>query len=267
MKAIPHALTIAGSDSGAGAGIQADLKTFAALGVYGTTVITAVTAQNTVAVTKIMPLDPDLVTAQLDAVIEDIGADAVKTGMLATAPIIEAVAENLRWHKLQNIVVDPVMVATSGEWLLKKAAIETLRSKLIPLAALVTPNISEAVTLTGMNIRTAKEMRRAAGCILDLGAQSVVIKGGHRSGPATDLFFDGKKFHELKTRRIRTHHTHGTGCTFSAAIVAYLARGEKLESAVALAKIYITAAIRHSFPVGAGHGPVHHFYQSWGRKE
>jgi len=267
MKTVPHALTIAGSDSGAGAGIQADLKTFAALGVYGTTVITAITAQNTVAVIKVLPLDPDLVAAQLDAVIEDIGADAVKTGMLATAPIIEAVAENLRRHKLENIVVDPVMVATSGEWLLKKSAIETLRAELIPLAALVTPNIFEAEALTGMNLRTAKEIRRAAGRILDLGAQSVLIKGGHRRGPATDLYFDGKKFRELKTRRIRTHYTHGTGCTFSAAIAAYLARGEKLESAVVQAKTYITAAIRHGFPVGAGHSPVHHFYRSWGGRK
>jgi hydroxymethylpyrimidine/phosphomethylpyrimidine kinase len=267
MKTVPHALTIAGSDSGAGAGIQADLKTFAALGVYGTTVITAITAQNTVAVTKMLPLDPDLVAAQLDAVIEDIGADAVKTGMLATAPIIETVAENLRRHKLENIVVDPVMVATSGAWLLKKTAIETLRAELIPLAALVTPNIFEAESLTGMNLRTAKEIRRAAGRILDLGARSVLIKGGHRRGPATDLYFDGKKFRELKTRRIRTHYTHGTGCTFSAAITAYLARGEKLESAVVQAKTYITAAIRHGFPVGAGHSPVHHFYRSWGGRK
>jgi hydroxymethylpyrimidine/phosphomethylpyrimidine kinase len=265
MKAVPHALTIAGSDSGAGAGIQADLKTFAALGVYGTTVITAITAQNTVAVTKILALEPDLVGAQLDAVMEDIGASAVKTGMLATAPIIEVIAERLRRYKLENIVVDPVMVATSGELLLKKNAIETLRSSLIPLAALVTPNIAEADALTGMTIRTIKEIRRAAGRILDLGARSVIIKGGHRRGPAADLFFDGKKFRELKTRRVRTQHTHGTGCTFSAAIVAYLARGEKLESAVVQAKTYITAAIRHSFPVGVGHGPVNHFYRSWGK--
>ena len=266
MKAVPHALSIAGSDSGAGAGIQADLKTFAALGVYGTTVITAITAQNTVGVSKIFPLDPDLINAQLDAVIEDIGANALKTGMLATAPIIEAVAENLRRHKLENIVVDPVMLATSGEWLLKKSAIETLRSQLIPLAVLVTPNIPEADALTGMTIRTAREIRRAAARILDLGAHSVIIKGGHRRGPAADLFFDGKKFRELKTRRIHTQHTHGTGCTFSAAIVAYLARGEKLESAVVQAKTYITAAIRHGFPIGAGRGPVNHFYRSWGRK-
>jgi hydroxymethylpyrimidine/phosphomethylpyrimidine kinase len=267
MKAIPHALTIAGSDSGGGAGIQADLKTFAALGVYGTTVITAITAQNTVAVTKIAPLDPDLIAAQFDAIVEDIGVHAVKTGMLATAAIIETVAAKLRRHKLQNIVVDPVMVATSGDLLLRKNAIETLRSDLIPLADLVTPNIPEAEALTGMHIRTLKEIRRAAGRILDTGAHSVIIKGGHRRGPAVDLYFDGKKFRELKARRIRTQHTHGTGCTFSAAIAAYLARGETLESAVVQAKTYITAAIRHSFPVGAGKGPVHHFYRSWSEKK
>ncbi len=263
MKQVPKALTIAGSDSGGGAGIQADLKTFAALGVYGTTVITAVTAQNTIAVTKVTPLHPRLIAAQLDAVIEDIGADAVKTGMLATAPIIEVVADNLRRHNLVNIVVDPVMVATSGKWLLRKNALEMLRAHLIPLADLVTPNIPEAELLTDIRIHTAKDIRRAAGRILDIGARSVIIKGGHRRGPAADLYFDGKKFRELRTRRIRTHHTHGTGCTFAAAIAAYLARGEALESAVVLAKTYITAAIRHSFPVGAGDGPVHQFYRSW----
>ncbi len=267
MKAVPKALTIAGSDSGAGAGIQADLKTFAALGVYGTTVITAITAQNTVAVTKVTPLDPDLIAAQFDAVVDDIDVNAVKTGMLATAPIIEMVAASLRRRKLENIVVDPVMVATSGDLLLKKNAIETLRADLIPLADLVTPNIPEAEALTGMHIRTVKEIQRAAGRILDMGAHSVIIKGGHRRGPAADLYFDGKKFRELRTRRIRTHHTHGTGCTFSAAIAAYLARGEALESAVVQAKTYITAAIRHSFPVGAGDGPVHHFYRWWNRKK
>jgi hydroxymethylpyrimidine/phosphomethylpyrimidine kinase len=267
MKAVPKALTIAGSDSGAGAGIQADLKTFAALGVYGTTVITAITAQNSVVVTKITALDLDLIAAQFDAVVADIDVNAVKTGMLATAPIIELVAAKLRRRRLANIVVDPVMVATSGELLLKKNALETLRSDLLPLAVLVTPNIPEAEALTGIHIRTVKEIQRAAGRILDMGAHSVIIKGGHRRGPATDLFFDGKKFRELRTRRIRTHHTHGTGCTFSAAIAAYLARGEALESAVVQAKTYITAAIRHSFPVGAGDGPVHHFYRSWNRKK
>jgi hydroxymethylpyrimidine/phosphomethylpyrimidine kinase len=262
---ICKALTIAGSDSGAGAGIQADLKTFAALGVYGTSAITAVTAQNTLGVTDIVELNPKIVAAQIDAVIEDIGAQAVKTGMLANASIIEAVAEKLQQHKLTNVVVDPVMVATSGDLLLEKNAVNALRSLLVPLAMVVTPNIPEANQLAGMTITDARDIRRAAQRIADLGAQSVLIKGGHRRGPATDLFFDGKKFRQLRTPRIRTTHTHGTGCTLSAAIAAYLARGEKLESAIMHAKTYITAAIRKGFAVGAGHGPVHHFFRYWGK--
>jgi hydroxymethylpyrimidine/phosphomethylpyrimidine kinase len=190
----------------------------------------------------------------------------VKTGMLATADIVSEVAERLRRHKLQNVVVDPVLAATTGEPLLKKNAVETFRSELIPLAAVITPNIAEAHALTGLNVTTAREIRRAAARIVDMGARAVVIKGGHRRGPATDLFFDGKKFRELRTRRIRSDHTHGTGCTFSAAIAAYLARGENVESAVVQAKTYITAAIRHGFPIGAGDGPVHHFFRSWGKR-
>jgi hydroxymethylpyrimidine/phosphomethylpyrimidine kinase len=262
---IYKALTIAGSDSGAGAGIQADLKTFAALGVYGTSAITAITAQNTLGVTAIVELSPKIVAAQIDAIIDDIGAQALKTGMLANAAIIEIVAEKLRAHKLANVVVDPVMVATSGDLLLEKDAVSALRSQLLPLAAVVTPNILEANQLAGLTIANAKDIRRAAQRIVDLGAQSVVIKGGHRRGPATDLFFDGKKFRQLRTPRIRTIHTHGTGCTLSAAIAAYLARGEKLESAIMHAKTYITAAIRKGFPVGSGHGPVHHFFRYWGK--
>jgi hydroxymethylpyrimidine/phosphomethylpyrimidine kinase len=262
---ICKALTIAGSDSGAGAGIQADLKTFAALGVYGTSAITAITAQNTLGVTDIVELNPKIVAAQIDAVIDDIGAHAVKTGMLANAAIIEVVAEKLQQHKLTNVVVDPVMVATSGDLLLEKNAVNALRSVLIPLAMVVTPNIPEANQLAGMTITNAGDIRRAAQRIAGLGAQSVVIKGGHRRGPATDLFFDGKKFRQLRTPRIRTTHTHGTGCTLSAAIAAYLARGEKLESAIMHAKTYITAAIRKGFAVGSGHGPVHHFFRYWGK--
>ena len=257
------ALTIAGSDSGAGAGIQADLKTFAALGVYGTSAITAVTAQSTVGVTEIFELAPKVVAAQIDAVLADIGAQAVKTGMLANAAIVETVAERIARHNLKNIVVDPVMAATSGELLVKKSAVQTLRTQLIPLATVVTPNLFEANELTGLTIGNARDMRRAAQKIVDMGAQSVMIKGGHRRGPATDLFFDGKKFRLLRSARIRTVHTHGTGCTLSAAIAAYLARGEKLESAVMHAKTYITAAIRKGFAIGAGHGPVHHFYRFW----
>ena len=265
MKSVRKTLTIAGSDSGAGAGIQADLKTFAALGVYGASVITAVTAQNTVGVTKIVELSADIVAAQIDAVIEDIGAHALKTGMLANSAIIETVAGKIREHGLRNLVVDPVMVAKSGDLLLRKDAIDALRSRLIPLATVVTPKIPEAENLTGMRITGTKQIRESARAILDMGAKSVVIKGGHRKGPAVDLFYDGKKLRELRAPRIRTRHTHGTGCTFSAAIAAYLAKGEDIEKAVVLAKRFITAAIRRGFAVGAGHSPVHHFYRFWSK--
>jgi len=263
MKSIRKALTIAGSDSGAGAGIQADLKTFAALGVYGTSALTAITAQNTVGVTAILALSPKMVAAQIDAVITDIGAHALKTGMLANVAIIEIVAQKIQEHRLRNLVVDPVMVATSGDLLIKKNAVAALRSRLIPLATVVTPNIPEAEQLTGMPLQNSIDFEEAARRIVALGARSVVIKGGHRSGPAIDLFYDGKKFTELHAPRIRTRHTHGTGCTFSAAIAAHLAKGEKLENAVALAKKFITQAIRSGFAVGSGHSPVHHFYQLW----
>ena len=259
MKSIPKVLTIAGSDSGAGAGIQADLKTFAALGVYGTSVITAITAQNTVKVTKIFELSTELVAAQIDAVIKDIGAQALKTGMLANAAIIEVTAAKIRHYDLKNLVVDPVMVAKSGDLLLRKDAIQALRSRLIPLAKVVTPNLPE------MKLTRAKEIEEAARRIIAMGAQSVVIKGGHRKGPAIDLFFDGKKSHALRSPRIRTRHTHGTGCTFSAAIAAYLAKGQPVEIAVLLAKKYITEAIRKGFAVGSGHSPVHHFHALWHR--
>lgn len=258
-------LTIAGSDSGAGAGIQADLKTFAALGVYGTSAITAITAQNTVGVAEILELTPKIVAAQIEAVIADIGAHAVKTGMLASAPIIETVAEKIQQHRLVNVVVDPVMVATSGDLLIKRNAVDALRLHLVPLATLITPNVQEANQLTGLTISNARDIRRAAQRIFEMGAKSVLIKGGHRRGPAIDLFFDGKKFRQLRTQRIRTVHTHGTGCTLSAAIAAYLAKGEKLESAVMHAKTYITSALRKGFPVGSGHGPVHHFFRQWGK--
>jgi len=262
-KPIYKALTIAGSDSGAGAGIQADLKTFAAFGVYGTSVITAITAQNTVGVTKILELPADLVAAQLDAVVEDIGAQALKTGMLANSAIIEIVAEKIREHRLRNLVVDPVMVAKGGDLLLRPEAIEALRSRLIPLAVIVTPNLPEAEQLTGIRCTRLREIKECARQIIAMGARSVVIKGGHRKGPATDIFYDGKKFRELSAPRLRTANTHGTGCTFSAAIAAGLAKGEKLENAVVQAKRYITHAIRKGFAIGSGHSPVHHFYRFW----
>jgi hydroxymethylpyrimidine/phosphomethylpyrimidine kinase len=260
---IPKALTIAGSDSGAGAGIQADLKTFSALGVYGTSALTAVTAQNTLGVTKVAALAPSMVAAQIDAVIADIGAQALKTGMLANAPIIEVVARKIEEYGLGNVVVDPVMVATSGDLLLRKNAVAALRSRLIPLATIATPNIPEAEALTGLSLRGADDFAEAARRIIAMGAQNVVIKGGHRQGPAVDLYYDGRRFRALHAPRIRTKNTHGTGCTFSAAIAAYLARGEKIEAAVVLAKKYITGAIAKAFPLGSGHGPVNHFYRSW----
>jgi hydroxymethylpyrimidine/phosphomethylpyrimidine kinase len=267
MTSIRKVLTIAGSDSGAGAGIQADLKTFSALGVYGMSALTAITAQNTVGVTQVFELSPKLVAAQIDAVMADIGAHAAKTGMLASAPIIDTVATKIKQHRLKNLVVDPVMVATSGDLLIKKSAVAALRLRLLPLAAVATPNLAETEELTGMKLRTAQDIEEAARRIVKMGARSVVIKGGHLSGPAVDLFFDGRKFAALSAPRIRTKNTHGTGCTFSAAIAAYLAKGESVERAVRLAKKYITAAIRGGFRVGAGHSPVHHFHQLWGRQK
>ena len=260
---IRKVITIAGSDSGAGAGIQADLKTFAAHGVYGTSVITAITAQNTIGVNAVLALNPKLVGAQIDAILADIGAHAVKTGMLANAAIIELVARKIAEHRLKNIVVDPVMVATSGDLLIRRSAVALLRRKLIPLATIVTPNIPEAEILTGMKLRTQEDIQEAARRIVEMGGKTVIVKGGHLKGPAIDLFFDGKTFTTLDTPRIRTDNTHGTGCTLSAAIAANLAKGQKVATAVANAKRYITDALRHSYRIGAGHSPVHHFYRYW----
>jgi hydroxymethylpyrimidine/phosphomethylpyrimidine kinase len=204
-----------------------------------------------------------MVAAQVDAVIEDIGAHALKTGMLANSAIIEVVAEKVRGHGLKNLVVDPVMVAKGGDLLLRRDAIEMLRTRLIPLATLVTPNLPEAEQLTGLRLTRKKEVREAAARIVGMGPGAVVIKGGHLRGLATDVFYDGSKFREFTAERVRTRHTHGTGCTFSAAIAANLAKGEKPERAVLLAKQYITQAIRRGFAIGSGHGPVHHFYKYW----
>jgi hydroxymethylpyrimidine/phosphomethylpyrimidine kinase len=259
----PVALTIAGSDSGGGAGIQADLKTFAALGVYGTSAITAITAQNTQRVTRVFELPPDLVAAQIDAVVSDIGADAVKTGMLASAAIIEAVAAKLREHGLRPLVVDPVMVAKSGDRLLREDAVAALREQLLPLAAILTPNLPEAEVLLGRSLATWDDVRAAAKELVAMGAQAVVMKGGHREGPATDILYDGQEFHEYTASRVDTVNTHGTGCTFASAIAAGLARGESLHSAVAMAKAYVTKALQSAYPVGHGHGPVHHFFRYW----
>ena len=260
---IPKAMTIAGSDSGGGAGVQADLKTFAALGVYGASTLTAITAQNTVAVTAVHEIPTDVITAQIDAVLTDIGADAVKTGMLSSSDIIECVCEALEVHGVQRLVVDPVMIAKSGDALLREDAIGSLRTRLLPLAMVVTPNIPEAEALTETTIVSDADVRRAAEAIVGMGARSVVVKGGHREGPATDLFYDGKEFKEFTAPRFDTVNTHGTGCTFASAVAAGLARGMVVTDAVALAKDYVTEGIRHSFSIGQGHGPLNHFYKFW----
>ena len=256
----PTALTIAGSDSGGGAGIQADLKTFAALGVYGTSAITAVTAQNTCGVWAVTDLDAAIVAAQIDAVVTDIGADAVKTGMLANEQLIAIVADRVRQHGVTKLVVDPVMVATSGDVLLPAGAVVLLSMLLLPLALVVTPNRPEAEMLSGHPISDRPSLEDAARRIADRGARYVLIKGGHAEGPATDVLFDGQTFREFSVPRIATTSTHGTGCTLSAAITAYLARGRTVEAAVAAAKVYLTAALQAAVPIGHGHGPVHHLF-------
>jgi len=261
---MPTVLTVAGSDSGAGAGIQADLKTFAALGVYGTSAITAITAQNTLGVTAVQEVPPGMVAAQIDAVVADIRPDAVKTGMLASASIIEVVAAKVREHGLPNLVVDPVMVAKSGDRLLREDAVAVLRDLLLPLCAVVTPNLPEAEVLVGRSIGSDEDARRAAEEIVGLGAGAVVVKGGHRGTPeAVDILYDGNAFREYSAPRVDTTSTHGTGCTFASAIAAYLARGEPLAEAVGQAKEYLTEALRRAYPIGGGHGPVHHFYRWW----
>jgi hydroxymethylpyrimidine/phosphomethylpyrimidine kinase len=257
-------MTIAGSDSGGGAGIQADLKTFAALGVYGTSALTAVTAQNTLGVTAVHEIPTEVIAAQISAVMTDIGADAVKTGMLASGEIIRCVASEIEHHMVDRLVVDPVMVAKSGDLLLQKEAIGALRDHLVPLAAVVTPNIPEAESLTEMNISSDGDVRRAAEMIVGMGARGVVVKGGHREGPPTDLFFDGSEFQEFTADRVETRNTHGTGCTFASAIAAGLAGGLTVVDSVAMAKEYVTESIRRSFAVGHGHGPLNHFYKLWG---
>jgi len=257
---IARALTIAGSDSGGGAGIQADMKTFAALGVYGLSALTAITAQNTQRVLAAQDLPPELVEAQIDAVLEDIGADAAKTGMLSSPAIIEVVARCVsRWNL--RLVVDPVMVAKGGDRLLQPEAITTLSTVLLPLAEVITPNLYEAEVLIGQRIETLDDMRAAAQAIFKLGPRYVVVKGGHRAADPVDVYFDGKRFAELRAERISTRHTHGTGCTFSAAIAAFMARGLPVDTAIADAKSYITQAIRHAPGLGSGYGPVGHFWQ------
>jgi hydroxymethylpyrimidine/phosphomethylpyrimidine kinase len=257
---LPVALTIAGSDSGAGAGIQADLKTFAALGVYGVTVITAITAQNTVGVRAVQEIDLDVIGAQLDAGAEDFSIGALKTGMLSSAAIIEIVAAGIQRHRLGPLVVDPVMIAKSGDRLLREDAVDALRRRLLPLARVVTPNIPEAEVLAGRPIRTRDDRLAAAHAIMELGAQAVVIKGGHsQDDPIVDLLVDSQGVHEYRAARIVTTSTHGTGCTFSAAITAGLAIGLDLPRAVAEARDYLSRALASAPGLGHGHGPLNHF--------
>ncbi|ULL14553.1 bifunctional hydroxymethylpyrimidine kinase/phosphomethylpyrimidine kinase [Paenibacillus sp. H1-7] len=260
MNRVYKALTIAGSDSGGGAGIQADLKTFQMLEVYGMSAITAVTAQNTLGVHGIYDIPLAGIEQQLEAVIGDIGVDAAKTGMLSQPEVIELVAHQAVKHGLRQLVVDPVMIAKGGASLLAQSAQEALRTRLLPLAAVVTPNIPEAEVITGMSISTLGEMKEAAVRIVEqFGAGAAVVKGGHSSGEPTDVLYDGKEFHLLTAERYETRHTHGTGCTFSAVITAELAKGRTLLDAVHTAKQFITLAIRHELGIGAGHGPTNHW--------
>jgi hydroxymethylpyrimidine/phosphomethylpyrimidine kinase len=258
----PRALTIAGSDSGGGAGIQADLKTFAAFGVYGASVVTAITAQNTLGVTAIHGVPVEIVVAQIDAVLSDIGSDAVKTGMLFSTAIVEAVAGRLRSGGVARLVVDPVMVAKGGDHLLQEEAVNTLRELLLPLAMVVTPNAPEASVLAGLEVVDGSTAREAARRIHALGPRVVIVKGGHLGGDRSDdLVFDGTAFYVLSAPRIDTPHTHGTGCTFSAAIAAGLARGQSALEAARAAKAFLQGALEHAEPLGAGHGPVNHLWR------
>jgi hydroxymethylpyrimidine/phosphomethylpyrimidine kinase len=258
--ALPRALTIAGSDSGGGAGIQADLKTFSALGVYGMTVLTALTAQNTVGVQAIHEVPPGFVRAQLDSVCDDIGVDAAKTGMLANAEVIRSVVEGVHRHGIERLVVDPVAVSKHGDPLLALEASGALRDELIPHALIVTPNAGEMRMLTGVAVRRAGDLRPAAEALLELGPRWVLAKGGHlaEEEDAVDLLTDGRTYREFRARRLATRDTHGTGCTLAAAITAGLAAGEPVPDAVAAAKDYLTGALEHGLRIGQGIGPVDH---------
>ncbi len=257
---IAKSLTIAGSDSGGGAGIQADLKTFQELNTFGMSVITALTAQNTLGVHGVYPQSLEAIAAQMDAVLSDIGTDAVKTGMLFSAEIITLVAEKLKEYKVNNLVIDPVMIAKGGASLLLDEAVQALVEKLIPIATVITPNLPEAAKILGRSeITSFAEMKEAVVALHQLGPTYVVLKGGHLpEGPAVDLLYDGKSIYELEAGRIETKHTHGTGCTFAAAIAAELAKGADIVAAVEVAKAFITAAIQDALPIGQGIGPTNH---------
>jgi len=258
---LKQVLTIAGSDSGGGAGIQADIKAMSANGVFAMSVITAITAQNTEEVTEVFELPTSIIAAQLDAVFDDFEVAAVKTGMLSSTAIVETVAGMLKPQDVTNLVVDPVMISKSGHSLLKPDAIEAVKHRLFPLALLVTPNVREAQQLSGIEIKTLADARRAAKVIHGFGCKHVLIKGGHMLAErATDLLYDGRFFSVFKGTFIDTPHTHGTGCTFASAIAAHLARGKSVSDAVQTAKNYLTEAIRNGLAIGHGQGPTNHFY-------
>jgi hydroxymethylpyrimidine/phosphomethylpyrimidine kinase len=267
VQAVPVVLTIAGSDSGGGAGIQADLKTFAAHGVHGTSAVTAITAQNTMGVTAVQEVDLDVIAAQIDAVVEDMRPEAVKTGMLSSPDIVRLVAEKTREHGWNVLVVDPVMVASSGAKLLRDEAVETYRRELLPLATVATPNLPEAAELSGIEIRFTDHARDAARAIHDMGVNYVIVKGGHMEsvgsggGESLDLLYDGSEFVEFGLPWIDTASTHGTGCTFASAITGRLALGDDVESAFRSAKKYVWEAMNAAYPVGQGHGPLNHMWR------
>ena len=253
---VKTALTIAGSDPSGGAGIQADLKTFSQLRVYGMAVVAAMTAQNSLGVSAVAEVAPDFVGQQLDAVFSDIRPDAVKTGMLLTAGVIEVVVQKLKLYEITNLVVDPVMMSTSGATLMNSDAITVFCRMLLPLATLITPNTDEAGALTGKAIRTVRDMEAAAVQVHDMGAAHVLIKGGHvKAEDATDVLFDGREFLKVQSSRIATRNTHGTGCVLSASIAAYLALGKSVKEAVSLSKQFVTQAIRNALQIGHGAGP------------
>ncbi|PLR95228.1 bifunctional hydroxymethylpyrimidine kinase/phosphomethylpyrimidine kinase [Bacillus sp. T33-2] len=256
-----RALTIAGSDSGGGAGIQADIKTFQELDVFGMSAITAVTAQNTQGVNAVYPMAADAVGKQIEAIGEDIGTDALKTGMLFNAEIIRTVSEKIKDYGWTNVVVDPVMIAKGGASLLQTEAISALKRDLLPLAFIITPNIPEAEVLTGLTIKTAADKKEAAKTLANFGVKNVVIKGGHDddSAESADLLFEGNEFITFRSSRVDTKNTHGTGCTFSSAITAELAKGSSVKDAVSKAKRFIQAAIENQVQIGSGHGPTNHW--------
>lgn len=254
------ALTIAGSDSGGGAGIQADLKTFQELGVFGMTAITAITAQNTLGVQGVYPVPIEGISEQIDSIGADLTPDAVKTGMLFNSEIIKVVSEKIKQYSWTNLVVDPVMIAKGGAPLLQEEAIDALKHFLLPIATVITPNIPEAEVLSGQKIQSINDRKKAAEIIFNLGAKNVMIKGGHSEGEAMiDLLFDGNEFFQFESKRIVTKNTHGTGCTFSAAITAELAKGKNIREAIAIAKDFIQAAIEDDLMIGSGHGPTNHW--------